>query len=65
MKITKDTKLSEIVEHKPDAAKVLADVGMGCAGCPCAQQETLEQGCLAHGMTEKDVEEIVRMLNTK
>ena len=63
-KITKKSKISEILMNKEEkAAEVLMNSGMGCIGCPMAQQETLEQGCLAHGMSEKDVEKIVKKLN--
>ena len=65
MKITKKTKLSELLEKKPEAAEVLFEAGMGCCGCPMAQQETLGDGCLAHGMDEEEVEELVSKLNKK
>jgi hypothetical protein len=30
-----------------------------------AMQETLEQGCLSHGMTEKQIDKLVKELNKK
>ena len=65
MKITKKSKMSEILKEKPEAAQVLFEVGMGCCGCPMAMQETLEDGCKAHGMSEKEIEAIVKKLNSK
>jgi hybrid cluster-associated redox disulfide protein len=65
MKITKKTKLNKIVDENPKAAEILFDAGMGCVGCPMAQQETLEQGCLAHGMNKKEIEDLVNKLNKK
>ena len=62
-KITKKTKISEIVEKKLEAVGILFDAGMGCIGCPMAQQETLEQGCLAHGMSEEKINELIERLN--
>jgi hybrid cluster-associated redox disulfide protein len=62
-KITKDMSMHEVLMSNPDAAEVLFKSGMGCVGCPAAQMETLEQGCLAHGMTEKQVDEIIDILN--
>jgi len=53
------------MEAKPDSAQVLFEAGMGCCGCPMAQEETLEDGCKAHGMSDKDVDEIVKKLNGK
>ena len=64
-KITKKTKLSEILKAKPEAVEVLFGAGMGCCGCPMAQQETLEDGCRAHGMSDKDIEELVGKINRK
>ena len=63
MKITKKTIMSEILEEKPKAAKLLIEAGMHCVGCPMAMQETLEQGCKALGMNKKQIDELVKKLN--
>jgi len=63
MKITKKTKLSEILEKNPEKAEVLFESGMHCMGCPMAMGESLEQGCLAHGMSKKDIEKLIERLN--
>ncbi len=63
-KITKDMKLNEIVKIKPDAAEILVDVGLGCAGCHFSEYETLESGFKSHGFTDEDINEIVKMLNS-
>jgi len=63
MKITKKTKLSELLGENEEAAELLMSSGMGCLGCPMAMQETLEEGCKAHGMTDKDISELVKKLN--
>ncbi len=62
-KITKTTKLSELLDVNPKAAEILFEAGMGCVGCAMAMQETVEQGCLAHGMSQKDISELVKKLN--
>ncbi|MFW5846707.1 MAG: DUF1858 domain-containing protein [Nanoarchaeota archaeon] len=63
-KITHKTKISQVLEEKGEAgAEILMNSGMGCVFCPMAQQETLEQGCLAHGMKEKDIKELIKKLN--
>ncbi len=64
-KITKETKMSEILMKKPEAARMLMEAGMHCVGCPMAMQETLEDGCIAHGMTKKQIEKLVKELNAK
>ena len=65
MKITPKTKLSEILKKNSDAAQLLFESGMMCIGCPMAMHETLEQGCKAHGMSKKEIDELVKRLNKK
>lgn len=65
MKITRKTNLHKLVQEKPEVAEILLGAGMGCVGCPMAMQETLEQGCKAHGMSDKEIDELVEKLNKK
>ena len=64
-KIKPSTKLSAILKINPDAAEILFKEGLSCIGCPMAMQETLEEGCLAHGMNKKDVDKLIERLNGK
>ncbi len=64
-KITKSTKLSEIIKINPEATEILFGAGMVCASCPMAQQETIEDGCKAHGMNKKEIDELLKKLNKK
>jgi len=41
----------------------LFESGMMCIGCPAAAQETLEEGCRAHGMSKKEIALLVKALN--
>lgn len=61
--ITKNTKLSEIVQKNEKAAEILFREGLMCIGCPMAMEETLEQGANAHGMSEKQIDAIVKKIN--
>lgn len=62
--ITKETKIGEVLHnYKEKAAEILTNAGMGCIGCPGAQAESIENGCKAHGLTDEDVERIVKELN--
>lgn len=63
-KITKKTKISELISNEK-AIKTLFEAGLGCIGCPMAQAETIEEGCLSHGMSEKDIDKLVERLNKK
>ncbi len=64
-KITKKTKLMELITQKPEAAELLFQKGLTCIGCPMAMQETIEQGCKAHGMSDKEINKLIKELNTK
>jgi iron-sulfur cluster assembly protein len=61
-KITKDTKLSEIMKNEK-AAEILFREGLACLGCPMAMQETIEQGLLSHGMTQKQIDAVIEKIN--
>jgi hybrid cluster-associated redox disulfide protein len=39
----------------PDVVKVLGKYNLGCIGCMGAQNESLEQGCAAHGIKVEDI----------
>ncbi len=63
LKITKNTNILELVRYKPELAGMLLSSGMGCVGCPMAQMETIEDGCKAHGMSDKDIDKFIIKLN--
>ncbi|HEY6839010.1 MAG TPA: DUF1858 domain-containing protein [Geobacteraceae bacterium] len=58
--ITKDMTFAQVMRMHPDVVKVLARFNLGCVGCMGAQNESLEQGCSAHGL---DVDAVVKELN--
>lgn len=62
-KITEKTKLNEVLNHNPKAAEILFEAGLYCVGCAAVSQETLGQGCIAHGMNKKQIAEILNKLN--
>ncbi len=64
-KITKKTKLGDLIKANPDSAEILFSAGMFCVGCPAAIEETVEQGCLAHGMDVKQINKLIEKLNKK
>lgn len=64
-KITKDTRLVEIMYIKPEAAEMLLDTGLHCIGCPMSMAETIEEGCMAHGMTKREINDLIKKLNKK
>jgi len=59
-KINRKMSIVEIVQTYPDTVSVFQNFGMGCLGCMAAQFETLEDGCLVHGI---DPDQLVKALN--
>lgn len=66
-KITKDMSIGEIFKKFPDKNEALANAmmasGMHCLGCAAANFETIEMGCKAHGMGDKDIANLMSKLN--
>ncbi len=63
MKIKKSMIINKIIQEKPEVVEILFKAGLTCIGCPMAQQETLEQGCKAHEMDDKEIKKLVERLN--
>lgn len=62
--ITKGINLLKLVQKYPHLASVLFEkYGLHCVGCMAAPFETLEQGAKAHGMTDKEISQMVKELN--
>ena len=64
-KINKNMKFAEVMSKYPKTAEVFFEIGLGCTMCHGAAYETIEEGCKAHGMKEKDIEKLVKKLNEK
>ena len=64
-KINKDMKFAEVMSKYPKTAEVFFEIGLGCAMCHGAAYETIEEGCKAHGMTDKQIKDLVKELNEK
>ncbi len=62
-RVTKDMNMQALLVHRPELAGMLLSSGMGCMGCPMAQMETVEDGCRAHGMNDKEIDRFIERLN--
>lgn len=49
-RITKDMLLTEVIQKCPEVAFVFLKHGFNCLGCPSAQNETIEEAAMAHGL---------------
>lgn len=59
--ITKDMRIVEVLQIKPEAARVFGSYGMGCIHCLLAHQETVEEAAAAHGVS---LDEMLSQLNS-
>ena len=63
--ITKKMTFAEILEKHPESVNILFESGLHCIGCGMAMYETLEDGCKAHGMNKKEIDDLIKKLNKK
>jgi len=62
-KITKDMKISEVIEKYPETIEIFFNHGLHCFGCSLADSETIEQGALGHEMDKKEMELMINDAN--
>ena len=63
LKITKETNIGELAMEYPELAQVLVeDYGLHCVGCFASSFDTLEAGAQVHGMTEREIDEMIARL---
>ena len=61
--ITKDMTIAEIIEKKPESARVMFEYGLHCIGCRVSAWESLEEGGKVHGIGEKKIDEMINKIN--
>ena len=61
--ITRKTLISEAVMKNPKAAEVMFNKGLHCIGCHVSPYETIEQGAMAHGMPDKEIDKMIAEIN--
>ena len=61
--VTKDTVIGDVVQKHPEAIEVFLNHGLHCIGCHVSFFETVEQGAMAHGMTKKQLNEMLKEAN--
>ena len=63
LKVTRKTLIGEAVQIHPLVAGVMFEYGLHCIGCAVSTMETIEQGCEAHGLSDKQIDEMVAKIN--
>jgi hydroxylamine reductase len=61
--VTKDMLIGDIAVKYPKAVPIMFKFGMHCVGCGMTAYESLEQGCLAHGMSNEEIDKMVKEIN--
>ena len=64
-KITRQTMIADAVKLNPLAPQIMFKYGLMCVGCHVSLYETIEQGCMGHGIDDKDIDKMVEELNGK
>ena len=62
-KITKDMKIGKIVRKYPAAVPVMLNYGLHCVNCPIASMESLEKGAKAHGLSDEQIDRLLKEMN--
>jgi hybrid cluster-associated redox disulfide protein len=60
-KINKNDTIAQALQKNPKAGEILFKEGLYCVGCGFSHYETLEQGCMLHGL---DVDKVIKNLNS-
>ncbi len=61
--VSKNMTFAETLQNHPESANILFEGGLHCIGCGMAMYETIEQGCLAHGMNKKQIDDLIKKIN--
>ncbi len=61
--VEKDILIGELLKEHPEVSSLLKRSGFHCVGCGMASMETLEQGCKAHGFSDKMIDELLEKIN--
>ncbi len=61
--VTRDMMIGDVVQEYPKAAFVMMQYGLHCIGCHVSAFETIEQGCLGHGMPPHVLDEMLEDVN--
>ncbi len=61
--ITKDMTIGDVVQKYPNVTETLLANGVHCVGCGARFFETLEMGFKGHGMSDEQVDTVIKQLN--
>ncbi|MFA5360904.1 MAG: DUF1858 domain-containing protein [archaeon] len=57
--IKKTDLIGDIVFKYPEVTPVFAQAGLHCIGCHVSVSESLQDGCLTHGLNDKEINQLI------
>jgi len=65
-KIDKKILIADLIESYPELGNILVEkYGFYCIGCPMSSQESIEEGAKVHGMSDEDIEKMLKDLRSQ
>jgi hybrid cluster-associated redox disulfide protein len=64
-KITKNMNIAEAIDINENVAHVFFEQGIGCVGCMMAHAESIEDGLKGHGLSDEEIDNIIKQINSK
>jgi len=61
--IKRDSLISDIQKKAPRAIALLTEYGLSCATCFLNQFDNIETGAKLHGMTDSEIEQMIKEIN--
>jgi hybrid cluster-associated redox disulfide protein len=64
-KITKNMTFKEAMMVSQMSGLIFLKHGMHCIGCAMANEESIEDGAKAHGLSDEDISKMIKEINEK
>ncbi len=61
--ITKDNLINDFLKKNPEVAEILMAYGLHCVNCHFSEFDTIEDGAMVHGMSDEDIELMLKDVN--
>lgn len=58
-----DSNMAEIANTYAVAARIMTEYGLHCIGCFANTYDTVETGCMIHGMSEAEMHQMLTEIN--
>ncbi len=53
----------ELIQNFPNSGQIIAGYGLHCIGCHIGITESIEEGARAHGLSEDEINTMIKELN--